>query len=797
MEWDRNVMGTAAWKWVKLAMIGWLLVPLSAQSQTGRADEWMAAGNYDRAAKAYIVHLSTHDSDLVALERLARCHEALLQWDQAEQCWSSLAFKPNGPAHAPLSLAQALLRQGKYDAAKTWLHKYLREGGLDARAPQLLAACNRAIATKADTLGYTVQPVTPLNSAMDELLPLVHAGDMAFVRRNGTQERLHLAAGSLDGQFRKPKPARLKPMQDRPKGAFYYELPAAAITNLGHPEPVRQPIARQRGNADSIQVGEIRVPAHQVTFSADRRTLVFAQQENATGMGGTGLFCAFRRGAKWENALPLSTLNSSSDEGYPFLANDSTLYFASNRPDGFGGWDIYRARLDSKWMGTEVTHLGAPLNSPADEYSLSMVPGKPVGYFASNRPGGTGGMDIYTFRRFKQVLGRVVDSRTGAPLIGVKVEVVDINQGIHYYRTDSTGHFSHVIRSGSDVFAKFFHPNYHDLSRNFTARQVGPNGDLEVEIQLEEELRYQIRGTIVDAKTRKPIPGAVVRLIGGRDDRTFADAKGVFSQAIQAETQYRAIFFQPGFVPEIIEFSTGAEAFPQVYEHQIALKKGGFHYLEGRTIDTERDIVVGGADVAFLDGKTQKVKSEQHLGADGIFYKVLDGGKPYTLVASKPHYLSTRIDIHPEADRTDTTLNDLPMVPIMPDKVLKTVHFAYRSDLVDSAGQRELVEIIHTLRANPDMGLVLTAHTDWRGRSEFNLKLSQARADLLAEAIAGHGIDKSRLLAIGKGESEPFNNCVEGVECSEELHAQNRRADIRLVRLKDLGDFKKEVGDGG
>ncbi|MFN8394046.1 MAG: OmpA family protein [Bacteroidia bacterium] len=796
MNRDWKAKENAGWKWWTVALLLLLFVPFEAKSQTDRADAWMAAGQYDRAAKAYQIHLAKADSDLVALERLARCHEALQRWDQAEKCWASLAFKPGGPSHAPLSLANSLLRQGKYDAAKVWLVKYLRDGGLDPRARQMLAACSSAMAAKADTLGYIVQAVPSLNSAADELLPMVHAGDMALVRRVKQEDRLFFAAGTLDGQFRKPKPARQPAMKGRPKGAFFYDLPSVAITNVGHPSPVMRNLERQRGNADSVQVGEFLVPAHQVTYSADRRRMIFTMAETSLGIDGLGLSFASRRGAKWEGIQAIASVNGSSDDAYPFLANDSTLYFASNRAEGFGGWDIYRARLDANWMGTEVVHLGAPLNSPADEYGLSMVPGKPMGYFASNRPGGAGGMDIYSCKRFKQLLGRVVDSRTGAPLIGVKVEVVDINQGIHYYRTDSSGRFAHVIRSGNDVFAKFFHPQYHDQSRNFSARFVGANGDLELEIAMEEELRYEIRGTIVDAKTRKPIPGAVVRLIGGRDGRSFADAKGAFSQPIQAETQYRAIFFQPGYLPEIIEFTTGAEAFPQVYEHQIVLKKGGFHYLEGRTIDTERDIVVGGADVAFLDGKTQKVKSEQHLGPDGTFYKVLDGGKPYTIVASKPKYLSTRIDITPDADKTDTTLNDMPLVPIMPDKVVKTVHFAYRSDMVDSAGQQDLIEIIHMLRANPDMGLVLTAHTDWRGRSEFNLKLSQSRADLLADAIARQGIDRNRLLAIGKGEEDPFNNCREGVECSEELHAQNRRADIRLVRLKDLGDFKKEVGDG-
>jgi hypothetical protein len=99
-------------------------------------------------------------------------------------------------------------------------------------------------------------------------------------------------------------------------------------------------------------------------------------------------------GKKWSTPHPLHTgINTKGDELFPVLYNDSILYFASNRSGGLGGLDIYR--VNTRHKNAHVEHLSAPVNSPEDDFGLVFNTNGTEGYLTSNRPGGLGGNDLY------------------------------------------------------------------------------------------------------------------------------------------------------------------------------------------------------------------------------------------------------------------------------------------------------------------------------------------------------------------------------------------------------------------
>ena len=83
----------------------------------------------------------------------------------------------------------------------------------------------------------------------------------------------------------------------------------------------------------------------------------------------------------------------------------------------------------------------------------------------------------------------------------------------------------------------------------------------------------------------------------------------------------------------------------------------------------------------------------------------------------------------------------------------------------------------------PDLILELRSHTDSRGPSEHNLWLSKKRANEGLNYLITRGINKSRLKGIGFGESKLVNRCHDGMECSEEEHANNRRLEFKLFEI--------------
>lgn len=85
------------------------------------------------------------------------------------------------------------------------------------------------------------------------------------------------------------------------------------------------------------------------------------------------------------------------------------------------------------------------------------------------------------------------------------------------------------------------------------------------------------------------------------------------------------------------------------------------------------------------------------------------------------------------------------------------------------------------MQQNPTLKIELSSHTDSRGNDDYNLKLSQRRADAAVAYIVSKGINRNRLEAKGYGETRLVNNCGNGVECSEEQHQENRRTEIKVL----------------
>ncbi len=130
-------------------------------------------------------------------------------------------------------------------------------------------------------------------------------------------------------------------------------------------------------------------------FSPDGRTLYFASNRKG-GYGGTDLYSAQMdsrgRFTRVRNLGP--EINTPGNELFPYVAEDAKLYFASDSHPGYGGLDMFVVkRANGK---TQIENLGQPMNSSDDDFGIFLF--KPDrGFFASNRNGGRGDDDIYTF----------------------------------------------------------------------------------------------------------------------------------------------------------------------------------------------------------------------------------------------------------------------------------------------------------------------------------------------------------------------------------------------------------------
>ncbi len=437
-------------------------------------------------------------------------------------------------------------------------------------------------------------------------------------------------------------------------------------------------------------------------FSKDGNLMVFARGNSGKSKDPSpdvDLYISTKRDGNWSTPERLAISDSLGWDGSPAFSRDGkTLYFASNRRGGKGGLDLYRAPMDNSGRFGRPINLGSTINTRGNEI-FPYVSEEGKLYFSSDGHPSLGGLDIF------------VASRSGDEIqiehLGVPINSVGDDFGL--FLSDVTqGYFSsnRVGGKGDDDIYYFESTGSEDRWWSTETTLIESTEPAKVAL-------YHLRTQVLNSRN-KPIANAKVgvKRNGEIQPVMFTDAKGYLD----------TIDLNPA---DQISFNASKEKF---------LTKRSEFLMDGREIPK------------------QLLKKE--LTDTTFEHKIILG------LAEVGEELGALFDVNP-------IYYDLDKSNIRPDAAV------------------ELDKIVQVLKDNPSISIELGSHTDARASASYNLKLSQRRAESAVKYIIEHGIEAARIKAKGYGETQLINGCSDGVDCSEEAHQENRRTEFKITDLND------------
>lgn len=705
--------------------------------------------DYRKAIMFYEKALKKDEKNTYVLQKVADSYRLMNDWAKAEPYYAALAQSENANVINKLYYAEALRAQQKYAEAKVYYKQYQDAMPTDNSVKERLAGIDKVEQLSKDRGFYDVKNLEKVNSKYSDFGVSLYKDTGIYFCSNrypdayvvhkdvwtqanflqiyeafkddtasGNLGTPHLMSGrTLNKKFHEGTSSYNEKMQElyidrsnyNGKRAF---TAADKTVKLKIYRIVWLPDAKRWGDEliEAVPFNDKEYSVCHPALSKDAKSLYFASDKPG-GYGGVDLYVSYREiGGTWGTPINLGPkVNTSGDEMFPYAAEDGTLYFSSNGHTGLGGLDVYSTTSvktgNKMTTWTDPENLGYPINTNADDFGYVINRDNKKGYFCSNRQGGQGDDDIYSFTKKGIILnGIVYDAATGLPIEGAQVVMKDEDVEKGKMNSGKEGDFKFAATPNKRY--KFFatKPGYLPAELSFDIKE---KPEL-VKIPMVAEGGINLEVTVLEKKTRDPMEAAKVKvtnLTTNKDEicSTNKDGKCMFS--LEPNTNYR------------IEGS----------------KETGEPDTKYLTVTaTQSTIGKKAPTTLYTVIELEKVRKGVAIKVENIYY-------------------------------------DLDKWFIRPDAA------------------KELDKLVKILKDNPTMEIELSSHTDCRATAKYNMQLSSKRAESCVNYMASQGVEGRRMIAAGYGESRLVNKCqCEGtvaVPCSDEEHQENRRTEFKILKF--------------
>lgn len=455
-------------------------------------------------------------------------------------------------------------------------------------------------------------------------------------------------------------------------------------------------------------------------LSPDEKTLYFASDMPGT-LGSFDIFSVSVDGLTY--GLPMNLgdkINTAKREQFPFVSNDNKLYFSSNGHEGYGALDVFVSEIQNNSY-SKASNVGLPVNSGYDDFAYYVNSDTKEGYFSSDRTGGKGKDDIYSFKETKELLiedckqyiaGVITDADSHLALENAMVSLKYGSDKIEKISTAADGKFSFTVECETNYSLFVTKENYTENSKTFKiSEERNKYNDGSMEIRSKEIIK--------------------------KEEQMILDKKAAADLLIAQQLKEA----------ELVALEQKRK------EDAIALK-------EKKKNDA----------IALESNKLADIAAAKQLKKD----KLAADQKEKEVAAAKKKERTAAI-VAAEKD----VIRDKDRLIIKTDPI----YFDYNMWYIRKESKRILNRVVELMNKYPEMVVEIGSHTDNRGNAKFNADLSQKRADATRDYIIEQGIPKNRIQSKGYGESVPIVKCIPEDSCDEEQHELNRRSEFVIKNL--------------
>lgn len=617
----------------------------NAERTTRRADAAMAIGEYQEAASLYRrAYMQTAPRERASRGALAykmgeayrsfgNVGRALAAYKNAERFGvaDSLVLRKQG---------DMLRYAGNYKGAEEKYKAYLEKNPEDVLALAGYRSSQKATAIREAGSAYTVKLDKNFSSSRADYCP-------AFSDRNGSavyfsSTRNSGTGGQMSG-ITGTKPGDIYCLKKDEKG--HWKSPEAAEGELNSEWDEGAACFTEDGNT--------------MYFTVCRSDPQYPRMAE--------IWTSTRNDAKWGKPQALKiTADTLSSYAHPALSPDGKwLYFVSDMPGGYGGYDLWRASVVGGHGVGAVENLGPEINTPGNEMFPAFRPSGELYFSSDGREPNLGGLDLYrakedTLTKHWEVLHLPYPMNSNGDDFGITFE------GLH-----NRGFFSSNRASAGRGWDKIYSFSF-------------------------PEILLSVKGWVYEQDGYE-LPEAVVYMVGN-------------------------------------------------------------------------------------DGTNMKIG----VNLEGSFEQPLAPGGKYLFLATCKGYLNYRAELTVDSlvQKEHQYVLQFPLPSISIPVLVRGVYYEFdKADLTDNS-REALDRLVKVLKENPNITIELSAHCDYRGRAEYNERLSQRRAESVVKYLTEHGIEAERLTAKGYGESQPKTVSKKMTEKYPFLHENDVLTEEFILKLK-------------